>query len=181
MRGEAELFLRFVARNEILFHMTLDATDLRLLDALQKNAALPRKQLAELCHISQATCSRRMAALEKAGYIARTRAILKASKLGFGLSLFVMVRMESDSNTARSRFESRIKKSPLVQRLSLISGEYDYMLHVVAHDMEEYHHFVESQLTEANDVKKYLSLFEMKVLHDDPALPLGVRKGGAAA
>lgn len=150
----------------------LDPTDLRILAAIQHDAALPRKKLAELCHISEATCSRRLAALQKAGYISGYHAKLKASKLGFGLSLFVLVRMESDSNAARSRFEARIRKSKLVQRMSLISGEYDYLLQIAARDMEEYHGFAETLLTEANDVKKYLSLFEMKILHDSPELPL---------
>lgn len=154
--------------------MKLDSTDLRILDALQRNAQLPRKQLAELCHISEATCSRRLAALDKSGTITQYRAVLNAAKLGFGLSLFVLVRMESDQGTARKRFETRIRKSRLVQRLSLISGEYDYLLHIVARDMEEYHNFAEAMLTEENDVRKYLSIFEMKLLHDSPVLALEI-------
>ena len=152
--------------------MKLDPTDLRILDALQRNAQLSRKVLAELCHISEATCSRRLAALDKSGYVTQYRAVLNAAKLGFGLSLFVLVRMESDQGTARKRFETRLRKSPLVQRMSLISGDFDYLLHIVARDMEEYHNFCEAMLSEENDVRKYLSLFEMKILHDSPVLPL---------
>lgn len=154
----------------------LDPTDLRLLDALQRDAQLPRKQLAELCHISEATCSRRLASLEQRGLIVQYRAVLNAAKLGFGLTVFVLVQMENEHSAALKKFEARLKKSPLVHHVSFISGEYDYLLHLVARDMAEYHDFTESHLVDEACVKRYMSLFEMKKLYESHALPL--RKGG---
>ncbi|MBY0407792.1 MAG: Lrp/AsnC family transcriptional regulator [Rickettsiales bacterium] len=150
----------------------LDATDIRLLNALQKDASLPRKQLAALAHISEATCSRRLAALEKHGYITGIRATLNAQKLGFGLTVFVLVAMESEHSGNLKKFEAKLKKSPLIRHISFISGEYDYLLHVVARDMEEYSAFAETTLVEENDVRRYNSMFEFKCLHDTAVLPL---------
>jgi len=120
---------------------SLDNTDIRILDALQRSEQLPRKQLAELCHISEATCSRRLASLEKRGFITQHRTVLNAAKLGYGLVVFVLVSMENEHSAQLKKFEARLKKNALVQQLSFISGEYDYLLRLAAKDMAQYHHF----------------------------------------
>ncbi len=155
-----------------------DATDLRILDALQRDAQVARKVLAARCHISEATCSRRLASLEKRGYISQYRAVLNAPKLGYGLTVFVLVAMENEHSAQLKKFEAKLKKNPLVRHISFISGEYDYLLHLVAQDMAHYHDFAESYLVEEAHVKKYMSLFEMKCLYESHILPLEV-KGGA--
>ena len=133
---------------------------------------MPRKRLAELCHISEATCSRRLISLEKRGYIDHYRAVLNAPKLGYGLTVFTLVAMEAEHGAMLKRFEAKLKKIPLIRYISFISGEYDYLLHVVARDMAQYHDFAESMLVEENSVKKYISLFEMKKLFENHVLPI---------
>lgn len=151
---------------------TLDTTDIGILDALQRNAQLPRKQLAELCHISEATCSRRLASLEKRGFISQYRAVLNTAKLGFGLTVFVLISMENEHGAQLKKFEARLRKHPLVRHLSFISGEYDYLMQLVAKDMAQYHDFAEQYLVDEPCVRKYMSLFEMKHLHENHVLPL---------
>lgn len=150
----------------------LDNCDLKILDAMQRDASVPLKRLAELCHVSEATCSRRIAALKEQGYLATPQVMLDRRKLGFGLSVHVMVQMEHEHSAPLKRFEDRLKKHPNVLGISFISGGYDYLLHVVARDMQEYHDFAETYLVEENHVKKYQSLFEMKSLKDTSVIPI---------
>ncbi len=154
---------------------TLDSTDIRILDAMQRNGNLPRKKLAETCNISEATCSRRLASLEKRGYISQYRVVLNAAKLGFGLTVFALVAMENEHSNELKKFENRLKKHPLVRQISFISGDYDYLLHLVARDMAQYHAFTEQYFVEEASVKKYLSLFEMKHLYESHVLPLDTK------
>ncbi len=153
---------------------TLDRQDIAILDALQRDASVGLKKLAELCHVSEATCSRRVASLKKRGYLNKQVVMLDRRKLGLGLSVYVLVAMEHEHEGPLKRFEDKLKRHPNVLNVSFISGDFDYLLHVVARDMQEYHDFAEHYFVQENHVKKYHSLFEMKSLKDISIIPINV-------
>jgi len=150
----------------------LDSIDLKILDALQRDASVKLKKLAGNCHISEATCSRRVAALKKHGFIQKQVAVLSRARLGLNLTVFVLVSMEHEQSAVLKRFEDKLKKAPMVVGISFISGQYDYLLQLAARDMEAYSAFAEEYLTDEPCVKKFTSLFEMKSLLSHQVLPL---------
>lgn len=150
----------------------LDATDRRILDALQRDASLPRKRLAELCHVSEATCSRRIARLTRHGYILRHMAVLDRARLGLGLTVFVLVALEKEHPPEMRRFTEALGRHPNVLAVSFISGEYDYLLQVAVPDMARYHDFCEQFMVPDYFVKRFVSLFEMKSLKSHAPLPI---------
>ena len=150
----------------------LDSIDLKILDAMQRDASVKLKKLAASCHISEATCSRRVASLKKRGLIQKQVAVLNRAKLGFTLTVFVLVSMENEQSAVLARFVERLRKAPMVVGISFISGQYDYLLQCAARSMEEYSAFAEAYLNEEPCVKRYTSLFEMKQVLSNHSLPL---------
>jgi DNA-binding Lrp family transcriptional regulator len=153
---------------------SLDKCDLKILDLLQRDASIPLKRLAELCHVSEATGSRRVAALKKSGYLGKQVMLLDRRKLGLGLSVYVLVAMEHEHTAPLKKFEDRLRKHPNVMNISFISGDFDYLMHIVVKDMQEYHDFAEAHFVDENHVKKYHSMFEMKSLKDNHIIPINI-------
>lgn len=158
-------------QNSFMKPFLLDEIDRALLSALQRDATLSLKALAALCHTSEATCSRRLAAMRKKKLF-RQLTLADRQALGFTLCIHVLVRLENEQSTTMQRFVERLKKVPMVMRISLISGDYDYLLELVARDMTEYQAFCEAYLSEEPCVKKFNSLFEMKPILVRHSLPL---------
>ena len=171
-----EILLQIGRPNERILHMpdtALDATDLKILNALQHDASLSRKKLAQLCHMSEATCSRRIASLKKRGFMDKTHLALNPRKFGLALTVFVLVTLENENPAGMKRFTDRLRKHPEVLGVHYISGEYDYLLHLVARDMAHYQQFVDEYLAHETQIKRFLSLFQMKEIKYTSALPLG--------
>jgi len=85
----------------------LDATDWKILDALQTDASLTNQALAERVHVSPATCLRRVKALVDAGVIERRVALLSSERLGRGLTAIVEVALDRQGAEALAAFEAR--------------------------------------------------------------------------
>ena len=151
---------------------TIDKIDIRILDALQHDATLTGKRLADLCHVSEATCSRRLVSLKKRGYIEKYGAVLNRKKLGFDVSVYVLITLVDELTSRQKHFVENMRSVANVLTITNISGEYDYLLHLVAENMRQYHEFAETYLVEENHVRKYMSIFEMKLIKKSTVLPL---------
>ncbi len=114
---------------------TLDRTDRRLLAALQDDARLTVAELAERVALSTSPCWRRVRRLEQAGYIEGYHAHLSAAKLGYGITAFVSVVMGSHTQDVARAFEAAVQDIPQVVACHNVSGEYDFLLEVVATDL----------------------------------------------
>ena len=150
----------------------LDGNDVKMLKYLQGDADMPLKKLAELCGISEATCSRRLSALKKEGVVKEQVAVLDAAKLGLNLVVHVLLALEKDADEEVNTLCGIFKKHPNVLHLSYISGEYDLMMRVIMRDMQEYQEFADTYFVKDKRVRRYQSLFEMKRVKNTTALPL---------
>ena len=155
--------------------ITLDDTDIHLLDTLQTNASLSNQALAELAHISAPTCLRRIKRLRDAGLIEREVALLSQDKLahitGQGLSAIVEITLERQGDEHLSAFEQRVTLEVAVQQCYRTSPGPDFVLVVHVHDMPAYLALSQRLFTgDANvrNVKAFFSIkrskFEPKVL-----------------
>ena len=102
----------------------LDAIDLQLLDALQRDASISNVALAERVNVSPPTCLRRVKRLTDGGWIERQVAVLSpdklAASLGHGLSALVEVSLDRQGSEHLDAFEARAVAHDAVQQLSLI-------------------------------------------------------------
>jgi DNA-binding Lrp family transcriptional regulator len=118
--------------------LALDATDLRLLGELQRDAARSNQELAEAVHISPATSLRRVRRLTEAGVIERTVAVLSPDALGHGLTAIVEITLDHQAAEKLAGFEARAVADAAVQQCYRTHGGPDFVLIVQVADMAGY-------------------------------------------
>ncbi len=150
----------------------LDRIDRRLLALLQDDARLTVAELAERVSLSTSPCWRRIRRLEQAGYIAGYHARLSPEKLGFGITAFVSVVMGSHTREVARAFEATVQDIPQVIACHNVSGEYDFLLEVVASDLAAYGEFARNVLQALPGVRELHSSFSLMSIKATRQLPL---------
>ena len=150
----------------------LDKTELALLTQLQGDARLTISQLAERVALSASPCWRRIKRLENDGYVEAYRAVLSPERLGYGITAFVNVMMNSHNPDACRQFEEQIAGIPRVIACNHVSGRYDYLLEIVATDLKAFGDFLREVLQPLPGVKEVNSSFSLKAVKKDRILPL---------
>jgi Lrp/AsnC family leucine-responsive transcriptional regulator len=150
----------------------LDMFDRRILAALMKDANLSNVDLADKVGLSPSPCLRRVKALEKAGIILGRRLIVDAAAVGLPISVFLQVTLERQIEANLERFEKAILGWPEVIECHLMTGDADYLLRVVAPDLDAYHRFLMESLTRVEGVASIKSSFALKQTKYGEALPL---------
>ena len=149
----------------------LDKVDIAIADRLQQDGRLSNARLAEQLALSEASCWRRQKRLEEMGVIEGYKAILNRRKLGIGVMAFVQIVCTQHSEEVTAAFERIIQVSPNVLACHNTTGEADFLLQVVARDLDDYSRFVEKVLRKLPGVlsiRSNISLREMKVTNKLP-------------
>lgn len=121
-----------------------DRIDEQILAALQKNARLPNKALAELVHISPSTCLERVRRLVERGTITSFRAEVDLAALGRPLEAMIAIRYRHTEQMKVDDFVATLRALPETLGHYLVTGDQDYLLHVAVADTESLQRFVES-------------------------------------
>ena len=121
---------------------TLDHIDLAILRALQKNARLTTKEVAAQVNLSSTPVFERIKRMERDGIIKQYVAIVDASKLNRGFTVFTSVKLRHCTLEAARVFINCVEKLPEVTECYNISGANDYLLKVNVVDMKSYQYFV---------------------------------------
>lgn len=154
----------------------LDASDLRLLDLLQRDATLSNQALAEAAHLSPATCHRRIKRLREEGWIERQVAIVSADKLRCarapGLQALVEVSLDIQADEAMALFEARAVADAAVQQCWRVSPGPDFMLVLAVVDMDDYQRVAARLFTATLGVRNVRTFFAVKRAKFETALPL---------
>lgn len=157
-------------------NITLDATDLALLDLLQTDASLSNLALAEAVHVSPPTCLRRVKRLTEAGLIERQVAVLNADHLGqllgHGLTAIVEVSLDRQSAEALDAFEARAVADGGVQQCHRVSPGPDFCLVVTVADMPAYHALAQRLFTADASVRNVKAFFSVKRAKFETKWPL---------
>ena len=111
----------------------LDRIDRHILQILQADGRVTNVKLAKTVGISAPPCLRRVRALEAAGYIRGYHADLNTESLGFGVSVFAQVGLESQAEQDLAAFEKLVASWPMVRECFMLAGEVDFLLKVVGH------------------------------------------------
>ena len=152
--------------------MRLDRTDLRILRALQDDAGQSNVDLARRVGLSPSACLRRVKAQEAAGVIRGRTAIVDPAAVGLPISIFLQVTLDRQIEANLDRFESAIADWPEVVECYLMTGDADYLLRVVAPDLDAYHRFLMDRLTKVDGVASIKSSFALKQIKYAAALPI---------
>ena len=152
--------------------VSLDAADRRILRALQQDGRLAVTALAEQVGLSATPCQRRLKRLEEAGVIAGYAARVTPGRVGLPLQAFVHVALESHSEEVAGRFHTALAARPEVIAAYTMSGEMDYLLHVLAPDMEAFGDFATRALLRMPGVKETRSSFVLATLKEAGEVPV---------
>ncbi len=150
----------------------LDRIDKALLNALQGNARLTVAELADQVALTTSPCWRRVKILEESGVITGYQAILSPKALGYGVTAFVSVMMESHNQEMARTFEQRLLEIPEIVACHNVSGRYDFLLEVVAKDLESFGEFAREVLQTLPAVKEIYSSFSFKSVKPSRVIPV---------
>ena len=146
--------------------ITIDSTDIQLLDQLQNDASLSNQALAARVHISPPTCLRRVKRLHDAGLIERVIALLSVDKLasvaGHGLCAMVEITLDRQDQNALEAFEQRVAPEDAVQQCYRVSPGPDFCLVVHAAHMPDYLALAQRLFTSDANVRNVKTFFSLK-------------------
>jgi Lrp/AsnC family leucine-responsive transcriptional regulator len=147
----------------------LDDIDRRILAALQAEGRLPMVDLAEKVGLSPTPCQRRVKRLEEEGVIERYAALVAPPALGLALQALVQVTLDDHSEKTVEAFESAIRAHPEVVGCYAVTGDMDFLLHVLAPDLASFSEFAMKALLRMTGVRGTRSSFIMQAVKSDLA------------
>ena len=152
----------------------LDEIDLKILKAMQEDASRSAAEIAEAVGLSQSPCWRRIQRLKDEGYISKIVAVLNPDKLNLRTQLFVQVKMSRADPVNKDEFAAVIRSFPEVMECHVILGAFDFLLRIVAQDIQAYEKFFFEKLARVpgiQEVNSYVGISEIKAT---TALPLKI-------
>jgi Lrp/AsnC family transcriptional regulator, leucine-responsive regulatory protein len=144
--------------------MTLDTKDLAILKVLQTNAKATVKEIAQAVHLSTTPVHERIKRMEQEGVITQYATLLNHSKVKKGLMVICYVSLKQHDKKAGSTFIKQILAMPEIIECYSISGEFDFMLKVVAENMDSYYHFHVNKLSQTENIGHVQSVFVMGIV-----------------
>lgn len=142
----------------------LDDTDLHILKILQNNALATVKEIASAVHLSTTPVHERIKRMEQNGVILQYAALVDRTKVKKGLMVICYVSLKEHSKTAGTRFIKAIHQLNEVIECYNISGQFDFMLKVVAADMDSYYDFHVNRLSPIENMGNIQSVFVMGII-----------------
>ncbi|HLQ85976.1 MAG TPA: Lrp/AsnC family transcriptional regulator [Salinisphaeraceae bacterium] len=157
--------------NDSKTNKSLDRFDRQLLEILQHEGRISNQALAARVNLSPSPCLRRVRALEAAGLITGYRATVDDKKLGYGIHVVLMIRMDEHTPERFAEFEQQIEKLPEVQECLLITGqEAEYLLRISAIDIDDYQRLLLQHITRIPGVSGVHSSFVLRHVLKDRVL-----------
>jgi DNA-binding Lrp family transcriptional regulator len=143
----------------------LDGLDRKILDVLQSDGRASNVDLSARVHLSAPQCFRRVRALEERGVIRSYRAEVRAEALGLGVIAYVSLNIDGGQFGRVREIEASIRDFPQILECHTVSGDYDYLLKVVARDLKSLSQFLTDRLMQVpgvDDVRSMICMEEVK-------------------
>ncbi|MCC0031139.1 MAG: Lrp/AsnC family transcriptional regulator [Brucellaceae bacterium] len=150
----------------------MDSKDRQIIRALQKDGRLTNQDLSRAVNLSPSPCLRRVRALEDAGIIKGYTALVDQKACGLPLTAFIRIRLSPHSKETVAAFEREIARLDEILDCFLMSGQVDYLLRVIAADLDAYEHFVRDKLHAIPSIASIDTSFAYGVLKQSRTYPL---------
>ncbi|GBR38593.1 AsnC family transcriptional regulator [Neoasaia chiangmaiensis NBRC 101099] len=149
----------------------LDAIDRQIVSELQQDGRMTNVELARRTGISAPPCLRRVRRLEEMGIIRGYHAEVDAARLGWSLTLFALIGLESQKGTVLEAFEAQVAEWPEVRECHMIRGGGDFLVRLVARDAA-HQNLLTRQLTEIPHVVRVQTLQTIRTSRELAGVPL---------
>ena len=144
--------------------LTLDEKDMAILRLLQHNARITVKEISDKIHLSTTPVHERIKQMEEAGVIKQYATLVNHTKVKKGLMVICYVSLKQHNKAAGAKFIKMIQEMNEVVECYNISGEFDFMLKVMAENMDDFYNFHVNKLSEAENIGHVQSVFVMGVI-----------------
>jgi len=144
--------------------IALDQKDLLILKQLQENARITIKEISDKMHLSTTPVHERIKRMEEAGVIKQYATLVDHTKVKKGLMVICYVSLNLHNKNAGSKFIKAIQEMNDVIECYNISGEFDFMLKVVAENMDAYYDFHVNKLSQVENMGRLQSVFVMGII-----------------
>lgn len=152
--------------------MKIDKTDKKILEILQRNAKITNAKLSEEIGLSPAPTLERVRKLEAKGIISGYNAKLDMSKIGLGVSTFVMVTLKGHNKKNLVSFLDKIKDVNNVIECHHITGSADFILKVVSQNIESYQELMLETVSEIEVTDSLQSMVILSTFKDSKVMPI---------
>jgi DNA-binding Lrp family transcriptional regulator len=152
--------------------IALDHIDSLILAELQADGRMTNVELAQRVGLTAPPCLRRVKALEQDGFIEGYHAALNASRLGYTITVFAMVSLKSQAEPDLKAFEEHISGLDPVRECHMLNGEIDFILKIVARDLQEFQTFLTTSLTTAPNVASVKTSLTIRAAKTVPGVPV---------
>ena len=150
----------------------MDSKDRAILRLLQDDGRRSNAELAQSVHLSESASLRRIRTLESSGLIRGYTAVVDQKAAGYALSVFLTITLNSQSQAALSAFEAAAARVPEIMECYLMTGEADYLMRVVARDVDAFEALHAGALTRLPGVARITSSIALRTAVHRSALPL---------
>jgi Lrp/AsnC family leucine-responsive transcriptional regulator len=156
----------------------LDEFDIKILDALQDNNQRTSEELANLVHLSPASCLRRARRLREMKAIIADVSIVAPEVIGPRMTMIVLVSFEREQHDLIDSFKASMRADPQVTQCYYVTGTVDFVLFVSARDLADYERFTQKFFFENRNVKKFETMVVMSCAKFDISVRTSVAMSG---
>jgi Lrp/AsnC family leucine-responsive transcriptional regulator len=155
-----------------LLSMVLDTVDISILEILQAEARISNAELARRVHLSPPATLARVQRLEKSGYIKQYAALVDRLQAGYDMLCFVNVSLQLHEIAHVTGFHNAVQEMPEVLECHHVTGEYDYLLKVVAHNTQDLENFLVNRLTPIPGIARIHTSLVLNEVKSSTAIPV---------
>jgi Lrp/AsnC family transcriptional regulator, leucine-responsive regulatory protein len=152
--------------------MQLDRLDARILEELQKDGRCPVVDLAEKIGLSGTPCARRLRQLEQNGVIQGYTAVVDPGRLGLSVQAFVQVKLERHTDENVAQFRRELDRLDEIVACYATTGEHDFLLQVIAADLEALSNIVLRKLLKIPSVRDVHSTVVLETIKRSARVPV---------
>lgn len=164
--------MRQVPQASVNRSILLDKYERKILRLLQRDAGLTIAAIAEQVGLSQTPCYRRIDRLERDGVIKARVALVDREKLGLLAHVFAQVKLNAHGRANLDEFTSAIQGLPEVLECYVLMGTVDFMLRIVARDIQAYERFFFDKLSQLPGIQEINSTVALSEIKATTALPV---------
>lgn len=150
----------------------LDEADIRLLKAMQRDAAVSQAELAEAAGVSPSLVSRRLSRLREVGVLRATVGLIDAQSAGLTCAAIIRIRLKDHAAASVKAFRDLVTRMDEVTLCVMLTGEADYLIKIVARDLPHFQEIVQSKLLRCAAIAHMESSIVLEHLKDTTELPL---------
>jgi Lrp/AsnC family transcriptional regulator, regulator of ectoine-degradation genes len=149
-------------------NLGLDATDIRILSAVQKHGQLSKTKLAEIVNLSPTPCWARMNKLKSAGFIRGYRGVIALDRIGGSTQVIVTVALTHHRKSDFDRFEGHIRKLGEVTECIATGGGMDYVMKIFSPNLAAFQSLMESLLAAELGIERYMTYIVTREVKSEP-------------